>query len=285
MTLRAAVFLDKGGTGKTTTTAHLGRALSELGYKGLLIDLAGKQSDLAKQFGLYDRQQAAIENGEDFPNISTIFDDDFDKLVQLNGAEVIFDRLIMDTGEELDLIPAHPGLDSIDGELNHIEDRVERYGRLNGFLDSYVEELDYDFILIDLPGLSSIVPYNGIWAAENIVVPVEMGPFEFDQARSLAADVEKYRENWAIDAEISMVVPNKVDARTKLNGTYLEKFEAAFNGAMAPAGIPNSQDIRNSTDVGQTIFELTEPSSTASRAREAYLENADALVDRLGGVA
>ena len=65
MTIRAAVFLDKGGTGKTTTTAHLGRALTELGHEGILIDLAGKQSDLAKQFGLYEPQQKAIENDED----------------------------------------------------------------------------------------------------------------------------------------------------------------------------------------------------------------------------
>lgn len=33
-TLRAAAFLDKGGTGKTTTVAHLAVALEELGERG-----------------------------------------------------------------------------------------------------------------------------------------------------------------------------------------------------------------------------------------------------------
>jgi len=160
VTIRAAVFLDKGGTGKTTTTAHLGRALTELGHEGILIDLAGKQSDLAKQFGLYEPQQKAIENDEDFPNLSSVFDDDFGKLVKMNGADAILDRLIYETNEGIDLIPAHPGLDSVDGELNNVEDREDRYGRLKAFVDEYLEDR-YDFILIDLPGLSRLYPTMG----------------------------------------------------------------------------------------------------------------------------
>jgi chromosome partitioning protein len=283
MTLKAAVFLDKGGTGKTTTTAHLGRALTGLGHKGVLIDLAGKQSDLAKQFGLYDEQQQAIENDEDFPNLSTVFDDDFDKLVKMNGAEAILDRLIYETDEGVDLIPAHPGLDSVDGELNNIEDREERYGRLKKFVNEYLEDR-YDFILIDLPGLSRIVPYNGVWAAENLIAPVEMGSYEFAQAKQLADDVDKYRSNWGIDAELSMVIPNKFERGTNLADDYMERYTAEFNGAMSPEPIAKSQDIRNATEAGKTIFALEEPSTTAQRARDAYLANARALVDRLGGV-
>ncbi|MGM0718616.1 MAG: ParA family protein [Halobacteriota archaeon] len=283
MTLKAAVFLDKGGTGKTTTTAHLGRALTELGHDGVLIDLAGKQSDLAKQFGLYEKQQQAIANDEDFPNLSTVFDDDFDKLVKMNGADAILDRLIYETDEDVDLIPAHPGLDSVDGELNNIEDREERYGRLKKFVDEYLEDR-YDFILIDLPGLSRIVPYNGVWAAENLIAPVEMGSYEFAQAKQLADDVEKYCSNWGIDSELSMVIPNKFERGTNLADNYMNRYSAEFNGSMSPEPIAKSQDIRNATEAGMTIFELEEPSTTASRAREAYLENARELVDRLGGV-
>src|SRR6056297_3079771 len=268
MTLKAAVFLDKGGTGKTTSTAHLGRALTELGHEGVLIDLAGKQSDLAKQFGLYDDQQQAIDNDEDFPNLSTVFDDDFDKLVKMNGADSILDRLIYETDEGVDLIPAHPGLDSVDGELNNIEDREERYGRLKKFVDEYLVD-QYDFILIDLPGLSRIVPYNGVWAAENLIAPVEMGSYEFAQAKQLADDVDKYRSNWGIDAELTMVMPNKYERGTNLADDYMDRYTAEFDGAMSPEPIAKSQDIRNATEAGKTIFELEEPSTTAARAREA----------------
>lgn len=282
MTIRAAVFLDKGGTGKTTTTAHLGRALTELGHDGVLIDLAGKQSDLAKQFGLYETQQEAIKNDEDFPNLSSVFDDDFGKLVKMNGVDAILDRLIYETNEGIDLIPAHPGLDSVDGELNNVEDRADRYGRLKEFVDEYLEDR-YDFILIDLPGLSRIVPYNGVWAAENIIAPVEMGSYEFGQAQQLAKDVAKYRSNWGIDAELTMLIPNKFERGTNLASDYMNRYHEEFDDAMAPEPVTKSQDIRNATETGKTIFELDEPSATAARAKEAYLANARALVERIGG--
>ena len=282
MKIRVAVFLDKGGTGKTTTTAHLGRALSELGYKGVLIDLAGKQSDLAKQFGLYETQREAIENDEDFPNLSSVLDDDFEKLVKMNGIDAILDRLIYETDEDVDLIPAHPGLDSVDGELNNIEDREDRYGRLKAFIDKHLEDR-YDFILIDLPGLSTIVPYNGVWAAENIIAPVEMGSYEFGQTKQLAEDIDKYRLNWDIDAELTMVIPNKFERGTTLADDYMDRYEEEFNGAMAPEPVAKSQDIRNANETGKTIFELEDPSATAKRAKEAYLANARELVERVGG--
>jgi chromosome partitioning protein len=68
-TLRAAAFPDKGGVGKTTTITHVGVALADEGYKVCLLDLAGKQGDLTKHFGLW---QEAKES-DDWPNITTVF--------------------------------------------------------------------------------------------------------------------------------------------------------------------------------------------------------------------
>jgi septum site-determining protein MinD len=66
-TFRAATFLDKGGTGKTTTVAHLGVALEQLGHDVLLIDLAGKQGDLGKHLGVFQGYQAQIAADEAWP--------------------------------------------------------------------------------------------------------------------------------------------------------------------------------------------------------------------------
>ena len=64
-TYRAAAFLDKGGTGKTTTVAHLAVALEQLDHNVLIIDLAGKQGDLAKHFGAWSETR-----GEPLPRSS-----------------------------------------------------------------------------------------------------------------------------------------------------------------------------------------------------------------------
>lgn len=280
--MTAAVFLDKGGTGKTTTTAHLGRALTELGLDGVLIDLAGKQSDLSKQFGIYEQVQTDIANDDDLPNIASIFDDVFDKVVQIHNEDVAVNNMTYDSGEGVDIIPAHPGLDAIEAQLATEENREKRYGILNEFVDRHLVPR-YDFVLIDLPGLSGAIPYNGIWAAENIVAPVENGDYEFKQAQVLASDVEKFRKNWNVDTNLTMVIPNKNNRGTNLSGEYADRYEEAFGQLVSPTPVAESQDIRNATEDGHTIFEMENPSTTAQRARESYLEIGADLVARLDG--
>ncbi|MDG5776571.1 ParA family protein [Haloarculaceae archaeon H-GB2-1] len=281
-TLRAAAFLDKGGTGKTTTVAHLGVALDELGYDVLVFDLAGKQGDLAKHFGVWERYQERIEDDEAWPNVSTVFDDAWDTIAGKLGDDAVVD-LVVPTEEGPDLVPAHPGLDTLDSELGNIDDTRERYSRLERFLDEYVDPLGYDVILIDLPGMTNNVSYNGLWAARHVITPVEMGPFEAEQADALRRDLAKIAENFAVDIDLALVLPNKVDTRTKLAEEYLSAFTDEYPDAIAPEYVPYSQDIRNAAENGETAFALAEPSTTARRAREAYLDAAETLVERLGG--
>ena len=103
-TLRACTFLDKGGVGKTTATAHLSVPISE-DYQTLLVDLAGKQNDLAKQFGCFDEVEA---NADDWPNVSTVFSEEWDSI-----AEKVPDataEMILETDEGPDLLPHTRGL-------------------------------------------------------------------------------------------------------------------------------------------------------------------------------
>jgi len=115
--IRAASFLDKGGTGKTTTVAHLGVSLEELGVDTLLIDLAGKQGDLGKHFGVWADYREEIDADDAWPNISTVFDDAWPTIAEKLGETEAVQDLVVDTGEGPDLIPAHPGLDTLDSDL------------------------------------------------------------------------------------------------------------------------------------------------------------------------
>jgi len=281
-TLRAAAFLDKGGTGKTTTVAHLGVALTELGNDVLLLDLAGKQGDLSKHFGVWDQYQTRIEEDEAWPNISTVFDDAWSTIAEKLGDDPVSD-LVVSTDEGVDLIPAHPGLDTLDSELGNIDDARERYSRLEQFLDEYVDPMGYDVVLVDLPGMTNNVSYNGLWAGRHVITPVEMGPFEAEQADALRQDLEKIVQNFSVDVELTLVLPNKVDTRTNLAEEYLDSFASEYPEAIAPEYVPYSQDIRNAADSGRTAFALEEPSRTAQQARESYLDAAETLLDRLGG--
>jgi chromosome partitioning protein len=279
-TVRAASFIDKGGTGKTTTVAHLAVALEEEGHDVLAIDLAGKQGDLGKHFGVWADYREEIADDEAWPNIATVFDDSWPTIAEKLGPRAVED-LIRPTAEGVDLIPAHPALDSLDADLGNIDDARERYSRFEAFLDEYIDPLGYDVVLIDLPGLTNNVSYSGLWAARNVIAPVEMGPFEAEQADALREDLAKLAEAFDVEVRLALVLPNKVDTRTKLAEEYLEAFREEYPDAIAPEYIPYSQDIRNATDRGQTAFALEEPSTTARQAREAYLAAAEVLVTRL----
>lgn len=239
-TVRGAAFLDKGGTGKTTTVAHLGVALDDQGHEVLLIDLAGKQGDLAKHFGVWDDYRERIANDDAWPNISTVFDDAWDTIAQKLGDRPV-DDLVVATDEGPDLIPAHPGLDTLDAELGNIDDATEHYSRLGQFLDDHVDPLDYDVVLIDLPGLTNNVTYNGLWAAQNVIAPVEMGPFESGQAAALRDDIERITENFDVAIDLTLVLPNKVDSRTALAAEYLGAFEDEYPDEIAPEPIPQTR--------------------------------------------
>jgi chromosome partitioning protein len=122
-----------------------------------------------------------------------------------------------------------------------------------------------------------------LWAARNVITPVEMGPFEAEQADALRQDLSKIDKNFAVEIALTLVLPNKVDTRTNLAEEYLEAFKSEYPEAIAPAYVPYSQDIRNAADRGVTAFALEEPSTTAGRAREAYLDAADRLLAQLDG--
>ena len=281
-TIRLAAFIDKGGTGKTTATAHLGVALAREGLDVLLVDLAGKQGDLAKTFGVWGEYRELIDAGEAWPNVTTVFQDEWAAIAEKLG-EAAVDDLVVETGEGVDLIPAHPGLDSLDADLGNIDDAAERYSRLETFLDEYIDPRGYDAMLLDLPGLTNNVSYSGLWAAKHVLAPVEMGPFEAEQADQLREDLSQMVEAFDVEVDLAMVLPNKVDTRTKLAEEYLEAFREEYPEAIAPEYIPYSQDIRNAVDGGKTAFALEEPSTTAEEARDAFEADARALVDRLGG--
>lgn len=271
--MRAAAFLDKGGVGKTTATAHLGVALHNDGYRTLLIDLAGKQNDLAKHFGLLKE----LEESEQKPNIAHVFDDSWDYIVE-NVPDVV-DQLTFETEEGPDLIPAHKGLDQVDDELasRPVE---ERYQLFDEFLTQHVDQ-GYDVILIDLPGLTNNITLNGLQAAGSVISPVELGTFEESQLDALHDDLDEF--NQALDAaiEVSMVIPNRVQANTNLGKQLLEELRQEYSETVAPMHIPQSQDIRNAQERGMTTYGLEEPSKTATRARNAYQANAAELVDRI----
>lgn len=283
-TRRVAVYLDKGGTGKTTSAAHLGAALDAGGHDVLLVDLAGKQGDLAKELGVDGQLQADIANEDDFPNVATTMGNRWGDVAEMVGTDEAVDRLVYPTETGVDLIPAHPDLDGLDADLGNVDDVDDRYSRFRRFLDDYVEPLDrWDVVILDMPGLANNITYNGLWAAQNVVTPVLMGSFEYSQAQRLQEDLEKIRSNYGEDVRLQMLIPNQFDRRTNLHAEKLAAFQDEFGELLAPEYVVDSQQIRTATEEGQTLFDIPDDEllKTGKDARDAFATNAAELYNRL----
>lgn len=277
---RAAFYVEKGGVGKTTSTAHMGTAASqEHGLDVVIIDLAGTQNDIATQFGL----------GEDVADpdapISAVFGDDWDFIVS-NIPDVV-DRMVYETGEGPDLIPADAGISGADNNLASVPVE-ERYLQLDAFIEEHLAPR-YDLVLLDLPGKEDNIALNGVVAAEHVVTPLCPGAFERDQLDSLRDDLEAIRDDLddvlaslGVHPRLSMVVPTMISGATKQSAAFVEDIETTFPDVAAEP-VPDSQNIGNLQAEGRTLFSAADDElySTGKRAREAYRTNTTALLERI----
>ena len=149
-----AVTNQKGGVGKTTTTANLGVGLAMKGKRVLLID-ADAQGDLTICLGYHDPDRF-----ED--TLTTI-------LKQVIEDELVdpFDAVIHNE-EGIDLIPCNIELSGMEVSLVNV---MGREYILRQYLDQIKDE--YDYILIDCSPSLGMVTINALTAADSVLIPVE----------------------------------------------------------------------------------------------------------------
>lgn len=150
MTRVIAVSSQKGGIGKTTTTANLAVAWGLLGRRVLAIDL-DPQFALTRRFG---RNPADVA--------TTAFE-------VLAGDAELPDAVLRDVEIGVDLLPARRELTRLELTLAG-EDRREEF--LADVLASGVE--GYDDVIVDCPPSLGLLTVNALVAAEQVVVPVDM---------------------------------------------------------------------------------------------------------------
>ena len=285
-TLRAVAFVDKGGTSKTTSLAHMGVVADrELGLDTLLIALDGKQNDLATHFGIEGED---LEAATRWPTIAQAFAPNIDQIDERLRSEgdtddgVLAD-LAVPTGEGPDLIPASEELDGVDKSLSDIDDPAQRYSFLDDFLSQYVDD-QYDLVLIDVPGSTSNVAANALWATKHVFTPVRPSPLDTKQAAKIRAEINEKRErhDFLSDLELTMVVLSQVSSQTKAGKYFLDKFREAFPVELSPVPVRDSQAVINAQLERETLFAHDSDLSSAEEARDQYRQNTAELVRRLG---
>lgn len=253
-----AIANQKGGTGKTATTASLGVALAIEGKRVLLVD-ADPQGDLTKSLGLGepDAIETTLAN-----QLEDIIDDRSSS--PRNG--------IVQHAENVDLMPANIRLANVETALVLA---MNRECVLKTWLENLKE--DYDYILIDCMPSLGLIPVNAFNAADSILIPVSAEYLPSVAMTDLIKTIKRVQKQLNPDLAIEGAVITMFDRRTRLSGEVEESIRAGYGRHMRifDTVIPRGVKASEAPASGQSILSY----APKSRVAVAYKHLCKEVID------
>ena len=241
---------NKGGSGKSTSCANVGYALSTMGKKVLLID------------------------GDMQMNLTLSFFDDEVSLEMAKGEKNLYRGItegrdlanvpIATEYENLDLIPSSTLMSGIEFELFA---KWQREFILRRGLQSIKESGKYDYILIDAPPTLGCWVMNIMCASDYLVIPVEASPWGLF---GIANMFEFYEQVKTISPDLSLlgIAITKANERKNYFKQTVETLSALENVRLFDSIIRVDSAVEWSQDVSKPVIAYKK----SSRAAKEYME-------------
>jgi len=202
-----ALFNQKGGVGKTTSTINLGAALTELGRKVLLVDF-DPQGGLSLGLGV---------NAHSLPLEQTVY-------YTLMDPTADVDQIILKSSVPgLDFLPANRDLGTAETTLGaEIGGQQFLKRTLNSLKDRY------DVILIDCQPTMGQLTINALVAADEVIVPLQCEYFALHGFIELKGNLDKVKNFLNPELKLIGILATMYERKTVHNRevltTILEKY-------------------------------------------------------------
>ena len=255
-----AIANQKGGVGKTTTTINLGAALARLGCKILIVDL-DPQGNASTGLGI-------ATDDREYTTYELLLDD-------VSLSEVIKPTETPD----LHIVPATVDLSSADVELVSNE---KRSFLLHDALRQFaMDDLGYDYILIDCPPSLNLLTVNAMVAAHSILVPLQSEFFALEGLSQLMLTIREVRQTANSALRIEGVVLTMYDIRNNLSQQVEADARENLGELVFRTVIPRNVRLSEAPSFAKSVLDY-DPGSKGARA---YVALAEELLKNHGRVA
>ena len=227
--MRIIAFINqKGGVGKTTATVNVGRGLSLLGRKVMLIDM-DPQAHMTYSLGIEAR-----ELGKSVCDLLT------QSTPVAEIAQSCSDMAVIPS--TLDLSGAEVALASIPGRESALKDALKNV-------------VGPDYILIDCPPGLGLLTLNALTTAKEIFICVQTEYLALHGIDRLLETVDIVRQRLNADLVTSGVICTRYDRRKTLNREVVRKLRTHFGDTMFKTMIRDNVAIAEAPTVGLPIFD------------------------------
>jgi chromosome partitioning protein len=245
-----AIANQKGVVGKTTTAVNLSAALSRHGSRVLLVDLDAQASATLWCTGDYGAHGRVV----------------YDLLMRRAAVK----DCLVEAGAGFWLLPSDLWLSSLDIDLQNKVNRDRR-------LATVLEEVDFDYALVDCPPSLGLATVNALVAADVVIVPIDCRLQSFlavPQLLQVLADIiEEYKRS------IELFALPTFFQRTRLAKRTLAAIEEKFRHRTLPA-IHQNTKLGEAFGVQKTIIDYDPGSLGALNYMRAAAELSNALETR-----
>jgi len=243
-----AIFNQKGGVGKTTTTINLASCLAERGKRILIFDI-DPQGNTTSGLGI-DKDYLEY----------TLYD------VLINEEMDPSDAIISNGIPNLWIIPSSRDLAAAEIEFVELEGRERR-------LKKTLERIkdDYDFIFIDCPPSLGLLTINSLTAVDSVLIPVQCEFYALEGIGMLMSTIELVRREMNPELDVQGVILSMFDGRTNLSIQVVEEVKKYFKNKVYSTIIPRNIRLAEAPGFGLPITHF----DPRSKGAEAYREFAE----------
>ena len=254
---RIAIINQKGGVGKTTTSANLGAALAEQGRRVVVVDM-DPQANASLHLG--------IEVGPTDPSVYSVLvgEKDFASCLRATGAArlSVLPSNIDLSGAELELASAI-GRDSLIRDA--IETWCEAHRKEHG-------EDPADYVIFDCPPSLGLLSINALAAAGEVMITLQTQFLALMGMSKLVEVVQLIRKRLNPELTITGIVPCLYDSRLKLNREVLGEVRKYFPGQVFKTAIRSNVKVAEAPSFGVSILDYASESNGAQDYRQLALE-------------